>query len=294
MDPNNPRKIKSTQFGPDMNIARPEGIEMSWLGMPGWVEPDHYKELPEDHVRGAVAEHKVAFQAPTPEAEEGEEVPETPPEVTIDVTVWTPPGYEESESVYPVAYVLDGEAQRTGGWINSLDLLVGTKVAPIVVVFVDSPRMPPEMATMAFRRNVVGTIESDYRVATDREGRALIGAGGSSFNAFMMAFSEPEFVGRIGAQSWMAMNFQMGMLEGVMGEVTASENPLNIYFEWGALDMRAVKEGWDMRKEAEAMHSNLSSRGYELSGGEVADSSDWASWRNRTDRVLETLFPAAE
>ena len=28
-----------------------------------------------------------------------------------------------------------------------------------------------------------------------------------------------------------------------------------------------------------------------VTGGEVHDSGGWSSWRNRTDRVLETLFP---
>jgi hypothetical protein len=35
----------------------------------------------------------------------------------------------------------------------------------------------------------------------------------------------------------------------------------------------------------------LRDKGYSFTGGEVPDSGGWSSWRNRTDRVLETLFP---
>jgi hypothetical protein len=37
----------------------------------------------------------------------------------------------------------------------------------------------------------------------------------------------------------------------------------------------------------------LRERGYKPAGGRVPDGSDWAGWRNRTDRVFGTLFPPA-
>jgi hypothetical protein len=36
----------------------------------------------------------------------------------------------------------------------------------------------------------------------------------------------------------------------------------------------------------------LRERGYRPAGGEVADGFGWPSWRTRTDRLFETLFPA--
>ena len=35
----------------------------------------------------------------------------------------------------------------------------------------------------------------------------------------------------------------------------------------------------------------LRERGYDPIGGEVWDSTDFGSWRNRTDVLLESLFP---
>jgi hypothetical protein len=37
----------------------------------------------------------------------------------------------------------------------------------------------------------------------------------------------------------------------------------------------------------------LRERGYRPAGGEASDGAGWASWRNRTDRVFEAMFPAA-
>ena len=46
--------------------------------------------------------------------------------------------------------------------------------------------------------------------------------------------------------------------------------------------MRASsRKAWDL----------LIGRGRQPSGGEVWDSTDWASWRHRTGVLLETLFP---
>ena len=35
----------------------------------------------------------------------------------------------------------------------------------------------------------------------------------------------------------------------------------------------------------------LTDRGYTVAGGEVPDGTGWSSWKNRTDRVLQSLFP---
>ena len=35
----------------------------------------------------------------------------------------------------------------------------------------------------------------------------------------------------------------------------------------------------------------LKEKGYSVAGGQVNDGFGWASWRNRTDKILETFFP---
>lgn len=289
LDPSNPRSVESTIYGPDMNMARPDSTVMSWLGMPGWVEPDHYAEPPAERPRGRVDELEVTYQPPAPDDES-----EAPEPVEIGIAVWTPPGYDDGDQTYDVAYVADGKARTLGGWVNTLDRLVGERFTPAVVVFVDMPRMGPPDQSRAFLEKVLPKVESDYRVGSDRDSRALVGAGGSSLNVLTFAFSEPGFARRIAAQSFHGIEATMTPLKAAMEAAEADKPSFDIYLEWGALDLRAVKEGWDMREAARDIHRELTSRGYRVTGGEVNDSTDWASWRNRTDIVLETLFPLAE
>ena len=72
----------------------------------------------------------------------------------------------------------------------------------------------------------------------------------------------------------------------------AAEAPLRVYLDWGRYDHRATREAWDMRGANARFAAFLRERGYRPAGGEAPEGSGWASWRNRTDRVFEALFPA--
>ena len=41
-------------------------------------------------------------------------------------------------------------------------------------------------------------------------------------------------------------------------------------------------------------YHNLRAAGYDFVGGEAHDGMGWPSWRNRTDALLEALFPLEE
>ncbi len=47
----------------------------------------------------------------------------------------------------------------------------------------------------------------------------------------------------------------------------------------------------NFREDSRRVWNLLRERGWTPMGGEVWDSTDWASWRNRTDVLLESLFP---
>ena len=64
--------------------------------------------------------------------------------------------------------------------------------------------------------------------------------------------------------------------------------------DWGLYDLQSPQEAWDRRAQARVFKEFLVSKGYDVTGGQVHDGSGWASWKNRTDAVLETLFPIEE
>jgi len=286
LDPTNPRSVQSQIYGPDMNFAEGDGVEMSWFALPGWQEPEHLQEPPAGHPRGEVHEMEVAFQPPARDEES-----EAPDPVTIPVAVWTPPGYGAGEEAYPVAYVIDGEARRTGNWTHTLDRLVGERFAPAVVVFIDQPRLPGPLFGQAFKEEIVPQVESRFRIRDEAASRAVVGVGGTSVGALVLGLSEPGFSNRVAVQSIHTIEAGMTPIFQILDGAESVDPSIEIYLEWGSLDLHAFKEGWDTRRLTSDFYADLESRGYNVSGGEVVDSLGWASWRNRTDRVLQTLFP---
>ncbi|MCH7689351.1 MAG: hypothetical protein IH899_22195 [Planctomycetes bacterium] len=67
--------------------------------------------------------------------------------------------------------------------------------------------------------------------------------------------------------------------------------PLRVYIEWGEYDLRSPDEVWDSRASIRSLAEYLRKRGHDVIGGEVHDGTGWSSWRNRTDVMLEALFP---
>ena len=80
-------------------------------------------------------------------------------------------------------------------------------------------------------------------------------------------------------------------IESVVGAKTQDELPLRVYLEWGRWDLISPHEEMNQRKFSRWGWDLLSDKGYEPIGGEVWDSTDFASWANRTDILLEALFP---
>ena len=87
----------------------------------------------------------------------------------------------------------------------------------------------------------------------------------------------------------------MTAVEESLGPADARTVPMRIYLEWGRWDLKSPhEEGMDFRKSSRWAWDLLRERGFNPMGGEVWDSTDFGSWRNRTDVLLESLFPLDE
>jgi enterochelin esterase-like enzyme len=114
--------------------------------------------------------------------------------------VYTPPGYEKSNTKYPVLYLLHGGGDEDSGWSTMgragfiLDnLLAANKIVPMIVVMPNGsmPRpgaspeatLPPanvqaqaqERFADELLNNVMPFVEANYRVRADRASRAIAG-----------------------------------------------------------------------------------------------------------------------
>ena len=289
VDPGNSRRVQGTLHGPNMD-SREGGLEMSWFSTPGWRGSDHFLEPADATPRGRLVEHSIAIEPPAPEA--GGSGAARPEPVTVPLHVWLPPGYGEGDERYPVVYVHGIGAREHGRWPDTLDNLAGQAFAPLIAVFVEAPLgIPNPLYYQAFAEQIVPLIDQTYRTHAEAQGRASVGHGNEADLAFATAFANPGLIGGVGAQSFFIIELFLAHLMETLGDTTAGELPLNVYLDWGRWDYRSPHEAWNMRDASRRWWELLRERGWQPRGGEVRDGTDWASWRERTDRLLSALFP---
>jgi enterochelin esterase-like enzyme/outer membrane protein assembly factor BamB len=278
VDPRNPRKVPFVRLTP----KGPETVEASSLAMPGWTEPKHLQEAPPSR-RGRLETLEVKNDA-------GAKLP---------VSVYLPAGYDGGSERLPTVYVIDGDGARDAGRVpGSLDHLVGDSVAPLVAVFVGDvdwgktkPKEEEENQATAelLVRHVVPAVDARFRTRAEPSSRAVIGHG---FVGFLAAYSVFHFPGVFELLATQSLAMLSSTESDLQKEVrTAEERPLRLYMDWGRYDMRGTREAWDMAETNRRVAAFLRERGYRPAGGESNDGAGWASWRNRTDRLFESLFP---
>lgn len=285
LDPSHQRRTLSTVLGPDMNWNRSDPMAISWFAMPGWpgLQAD---AAAVGSPGGRLESLELNIQQPTPEGGEA------PAPIAVPMHVWLPPGYDQGDERYPVVYVLSRPAREVGQWPETLDQVVGKSVEPVIAVFPEAPRMRGFGGFLATQ--IVPQIDERFRTRAERSARATVGMGWESQTAAALNFQHPETFGKAGMQSVYMLESQMERFEGLIGEATGESLPLDIYLEWGRWDLISPHEEMNMRQSGRWAWDLLRSKGWQPQGGEVWDSTDYASWSNRTAVLLEALFPLGQ
>ncbi len=275
-DPLNPLQIRTLFFG-----------RASYFGMPHWRAPDHLKARP-DGKHGKI--DTMRFESAGIGGKR-------------NLEIYLPAGYHESDEQYPVVYVHAARRQWSLGKMNiSLDNIIGKRVRPVIVVFVPSlfrggyaeyVGEKRDAYNRIFTGEIVPYIDQTYRTIKNRENRANIGTIYGGFMAFYATFTHPDIFGKIGIQS-LSWDQTAEAKDAHMVFQASKQMPIDIYLDWGKYDLRSPMEGNDLGKSTASFAQLLKKRGYTFIGGEVNDGAGWASWRNRTDKIFETLFPLSD
>ncbi len=256
----------------EMNFS-PATIELSWFAMPEWSAPEFLAAV-DDGRKGRL--DKLEFESATLGS-------------GIALDVYLPAVYDESDARYPVIYQHSGGgAQTRGHWQTALDNLIGTRIQPVVVVFIDGIRAQGPQYNQVFAE-IVPAVDGKYRTVAEASARASVAAGFQGAQALATAIGPPGVIGKVATQS--AFYFDSVWAQLVQFVRTADEQPLDIYMDWGAFDMRNPHEAWDLGTINQNVASALKEKGYRLSGGPSNDGTGWSSWANRTDELLVFLFP---
>jgi hypothetical protein len=286
VDPTHDRRVRSTVLGPDMNWNRGAEMDMSWFAMPEWpglTPPQGAPGGAAATARGRLETLEITVQPAAPDQGDA------PEPVLVEAQVWLPPGYDQSEERFPVVYVHHPDALREGRWGEALDRVVGRTAAPLIAVFPKTPRR--RGFGDLFVEQVIPEIDARYRTRADRASRANVGMGWLAFSAARLTFAHAETFGRLGMQSLYLLDENKAALQEVTTELDARLHPVDIYLEWGRWDLISPHESMDFRASSRWGWEFLSAKGWPPVGGEVWDSTDFGSWRNRTDVLLEALFP---
>jgi outer membrane protein assembly factor BamB/enterochelin esterase-like enzyme len=285
VDPGNPRTTTSYFLNAEMEPTYGrQTLEMSWVSTPPWTAPSHLDALPEEAPRGTVVEHQVEAGLA---ASAGDE--DSAPPLSARLRIWLPANYEESGKQYPVVYVDGSAALERGEWSLALDHLVSDRIEELIVVFVDWPGRPQTAYSSLYSGTVIPYVDAHYRTEPRAMRRALVGIGSRGLAVLYLALERQDLVGGVGIQSAFVYSPGLGGLEEVLGAVERTD--LRIYLDWATYDLRNPHENWDTGAANRRIADALRSRGFALSGGEVADGLGWANWRQRIDDLLEALFP---
>jgi hypothetical protein len=158
-----------------------------------------------------------------------------------------------------------------------------------ILVFFDGP--PVRNLAESIATGIVPFVDENFRTIPERTARACMANGLSSSVAFQLVIEHDSVFGVASVQT--PLVFDAGQQQAIDG-MKALESPTQVFLEWGAYDMFNPDENWDSRKIGKKLYDEFSAaKNVTMHGGEIADSTDWASWRNRFDLILK-MFESDE
>lgn len=146
--------------------------------------------------------------------------------ITRRITIYTPPGYENSREKYPVLYLLHGMGGDEEAWINLgrtsqiLDNLISQgKAKPMIVVMPNGnvvQEAAPGESSSGFAKptmqlpntmdgkyeetfgDIIKFIEGNYRAKTDKSARAIAGLSMGGFHSLYISANYPDTFDYVG------------------------------------------------------------------------------------------------
>ena len=272
-DPLNPRRVPAG------------GGDRSELITPEWSQPQHI--LPYE---GSEAGRLESFELES-EVLGG----------TRRVQVYLPHDYDTSGRSYPLLILNDGKP-----WIdlahlpNSLDHLIGRKVAPFIAVFPEQPRraMREEFGgkrsadyVRMLADELVPHLDREYRTLREPGARAVVGAGSGATMAIYAALERGDVFGMVGGCSFsVRAPLESALFETIEARGGRAANS-RFHVTWSRYDLHRTAWDLDMAGDSRRVAEALKASGYEVAGGEVLDAAGWGGWRAQIADLLVDFFP---
>jgi len=136
---------------------------------------------------------------------------------------------------------------------------------------------------------LVPMLEQRYRLQSEAGARGVMGNRFFAISAADAALEHPDVFGHVAMQSAFT---GLGAEHAVFAKLRErAGSSVGFYLDWNRYDERNIDRGWDSAADSRELAALLQDGGYRAEGGEVLDSYGWGGWRNRTDRMLQAMFP---
>lgn len=213
---------------------------------------------------------------------------------TVSYQVYIPNGYENTDEL-PVIYVTDGQEysdDNLGSTVIVLDNLIDKElIEPVMAVFVNpldpsNPDINRRMDEMGnnedylnfFVDELIPTIESEYKVSSKKQDRAILGTSLGGLNATYFAFSRPDIFGNVAIQA-PAFWYREEIYE-LVKQTEVDE--INIYMSVGTIGDNTI--------DARTMKTIFEEKNLEFTYLEVNEGHSWGAWRTQLDDILIQFF----
>lgn len=231
------------------------------------------------------------------------------------ITIYTPPGYENSSEKYPVLYLLHGMGGDEEAWIalgrtaQILDNLIAQgKAKPMLVVMPNgnvAQEAAPGESSLGFVKptmqlpntmdgkyeetfkDVISFVESNYRVKAEKSGRAIAGLSMGGYHTLHISRYYPntfDYMGLFSAAIMPNQNTQSKVYDNFEATLKAQlDNGYKLY--WIAIGKTdfLFKNNVEYREKLDAMKMPYIYR--ETEGGHT-----WTNWRVYLSEFAPMLF----
>ncbi len=236
-------------------------------------------------------------------------------DLTRRITVYTPAGYEKSNSTYPVLYLLHGMGGDEEAWVTLgrtvqiLDNLIAQgKAEPMLVVMTNgnaSQEAAPGESSLGLLKptmqlpktmdgefessfpDVIKFVESTFKVKKEKSARAIAGLSMGGFHSLHISKQYPDmfdYVGLFSAAIMPREDSQSPIYQNMEGKlkVQFSKNPKLYWIAIGKTDF-LYKNNEDYRKM-------LDEKGYKYVYRETDEGHIWKNWRIYLTEFTPMLF----
>jgi enterochelin esterase family protein len=213
------------------------------------------------------------------------------------IKIYKPSGFPGLSNL-PSLYVHDGFAALESEYFqNVLDnLIADRKIRPLVVVFIPPVLREDEYVgrrQRAFTRmlcdELVPLIDKSYPTSRKPEDRGMMGISNGGHVSLATVLKRPDvFLNGAGQSSTITLQL-LEILDNA-AEHRSFHKPFNLYMDVGAYDLDYPGADGSFLSMNRGFSAELMKDGIKHEYRELNDGHEWASWRERTEEILEFFF----